>query len=303
MYNPIAPMTDSRPTWLSLGAPHVWRPYTQMKTALPAIPVVGADGVRLRLADGRELLDGVGSWWTAVHGYNHPHIREAVRHQLDVLPHVMLGGIAHEQAYTLARRLTEKLPGDLDCVFFSDSGSVAVEVAMKMAMQYFLNRGVVGRTRFVAFSGAYHGDTIGTMAVGDPNDGMHALFGGVLAHQHVVPLPRTDEEFAHFDAFLAREALQIAAVLIEPLIQGAGGMRVHSPERLARVVETARRHGVLVVFDEIFVGRLSGHRMRRQGAHRRDAPARGDRRHSPRLRRLPRRLRLEGSHARADVHG
>ena len=150
-------------------------------------------GSRIVLADGRELIDGIASWWTACHGYNHPHIRAAVERQLADMPHVMFGGLVHEPALTLARRLAALLPGDLDRVFFSDSGSVAVEVAMKMAVQYWLNRGVRGRSKFLAFKGGYHGDTTGAMAVSDPDEGMHALFRGLLPEHVVVDLPRDPE--------------------------------------------------------------------------------------------------------------
>jgi len=242
------------PAWFTRGAHHVWRPYTQMKTATPALPVVAAQGTRLRLADGRELVDGVGAWWTVVHGYRHPHIEAAVEAQLHSLPHVMFGGLAHEPGYTLAARLAELLPGDLEHAFFTDSGSVAVEVAMKMAAQFWLNQGVRGRTRFLAFQGGYHGDTFAAMAVCDPEEGMHALFRGIVREEPVVPLPVTEEDFADFDAMLAREGHTIAALLIEPLVQGAGGMRMHAPETLRRITELARQHGILVIYDEIFVG-------------------------------------------------
>ncbi|MEO6603592.1 MAG: adenosylmethionine--8-amino-7-oxononanoate transaminase [Polyangiaceae bacterium] len=242
------------PAWFTLGAQHVWRPYTQMKTATPALPVVAAQGTRLRLADGRELIDGVGAWWTVVHGYRHPHIEAAVEDQLRRLPHVMFGGLAHEPGYTLAARLAALLPGDLEHAFFSDSGSVAVEVAMKMAAQFWLNQGVRGRTRFLAFQGGYHGDTFATMAVCDPEEGMHSLFRGIVREEPVIALPVTDEDFTAFDAWLAREGHTIAAVLLEPLVQGAGGMRMHAPGTVRRITELARRHGILVIYDEIFVG-------------------------------------------------
>src|SRR6202521_573415 len=168
------------PDWYAGGIEHAWLRYAQMKTRSRPLPVVGSDGSRIRLADGRELIDGVASWWTACHGYNQAHIRHAVARQLKAMPHVMFGGLVHEQALTLARRLTALLPGELSRVFFSDSGSVAVEVALKMAMQYWINCGVKGRSQFVGFKGGYHGDTTGAMAVSDAEGGMHALFAGLL---------------------------------------------------------------------------------------------------------------------------
>src|SRR5437879_5500185 len=165
-------LAETVPRWYQAGLPHIWLPYAQMKTARPPLPVARTENCRIVLADGRELIDGIASWWTACHGYNHPHIRAAIERQLAVMPHVMFGGLVHEQALTLARRLAALMPGDLDRVFFSDSGSVAVEVAMKMATQYWLNKGIRGRARFLAFRGGYHGDTIGTMALCDPDEGM-----------------------------------------------------------------------------------------------------------------------------------
>ena len=172
---------DEPPEWYAAGLDYIWLPYAQMKTAGPPLPVVRTQGSRITLADGRVLIDGIASWWTACHGYNQPHIRHAVAKQLKQMPHVMFGGLAHEPALTLARRLAALLPGDLSRVFFSDSGSVAVEVALKMAAQYWINRGVKGRGQFVAFKGGYHGDTTGAMAVSDAEGGMHALFAGFAA--------------------------------------------------------------------------------------------------------------------------
>jgi len=172
-----------------MDASHLWLPYRQMKTAPAPQVVTRTDGVRLYLADGRELIDGVASWWTACHGYNHPHIREAVAAQLERMPHVMLGGLVHLPAAELARRLAALLPSGLDHVFFSESGSVAVEVAMKIALQYRFNRGEPARTRFVSFQHGYHGDTFMTMSVCDPEEGMDQLFGDVLPRQLVLPLP------------------------------------------------------------------------------------------------------------------
>lgn len=242
------------PDWFTAGAPHVWRPYCQMKTAPPPLPVARTEGVRLILEDGRELVDGLSSWWTACHGYNHPHIRAAVQAQLERAPHVMFGGLAHEPAYRLAARLARLLPGELDHVFFAESGSVAVEIAMKMALQFWINRGVSGRTRFLSFLGGYHGDTLATMTVCDPEEGMHGLFAGVLPAQIVTALPVDDASEAALAAVLAAKGHEIAAILVEPRVQGAGGMLFHEDEVLRRLRRLADAHDVLLVFDEIFVG-------------------------------------------------
>ncbi|WP_063584009.1 adenosylmethionine--8-amino-7-oxononanoate transaminase [Achromobacter ruhlandii] len=242
------------PDWVARGQPHIWQPYAQMKTATPPLPVVRSHGSRLELADGRQLIDGVASWWTACHGYNHPHIAQAVRAQLDAMPHVMFGGLTHEPALTLARRLAALLGPGLDRVFYTDSGSVAVEVAMKMAVQFWLNQGERGRSRFLAFRGGYHGDTFGTMAVCDPDEGMHSLFRGMLAEHDIVDLPRDDAAMARLDAFLETRGPQLAGILVEPLVQGAGGMLLHAPEVLRRLRRLADRHGLLLIFDEIFTG-------------------------------------------------
>ena len=241
-------------TWLTAGAPHVWRPYCQMKTASPPLAVARTDGVRLYLEDGRVLIDGIASWWTACHGYNHPHIREAVTRQLETMPHVMFGGLAHEPAYRLAARMAALLPGDLNHVFFAESGSVAVEIAMKMALQFWINGGRKGRTKFLAFKGGYHGDTMATMTVCDPEEGMHALFAGVMPQQVIADLPTDAASEAALHAVLAERGGEIAAILVEPLVQGAGGMLFHGPEVLRRLRALADRHDVLLIFDEIFTG-------------------------------------------------
>lgn len=240
--------------WTANDRAHLWRPYCQMARAAPALPVVATRGSRLTLADGRELIDGIASWWTACHGYNDPHIATAVRRQLERMPHVMFGGLTHEPAATLAARLAALLPGDLDHVFFCDSGSVAVEVAMKMAIQFFLNRGERGRSKILAFRGGYHGDTLGTMAVCDPEEGMHAHFADALPQQIIADLPRDAATSAAFDACLERDGTRIAAILVEPLVQGAGGMIFHDAAVLARLRAAAARHGCLLIFDEIFTG-------------------------------------------------
>jgi adenosylmethionine-8-amino-7-oxononanoate aminotransferase len=242
------------PDWLVAGSAHVWRPYCQMKTAPAPLAVARTEGVRLILEDGRELVDGIASWWTACHGYNHPHIRAAVADQLARAPHVMFGGLAHEPAYRLASRLAALLPGDLDHVFFAESGSVSVEIAMKMALQYWINRGVTGRTRFLSFLGGYHGDTLATMTICDPEEGMHSLFAGVLPAQHVVALPTDAASEAGLRAYLAEKAQEIAAVVIEPRVQGAGGMKFHDDEVLRTLRRVADDYDVLLIFDEIFTG-------------------------------------------------
>jgi adenosylmethionine-8-amino-7-oxononanoate aminotransferase len=236
------------------GLGSIWLPYAQMKTVSLPLPVARTQGSRIMLADGRELIDGIASWWTACHGYNQSHIRHAVAKQLKQMPHVMFGGLAHEQALTLARRLSALLPGDLARVFFSDSGSVAVEVAMKMAQQYWWNLGIGGRSRFLAFKGGYHGDTSGAMAVSDTEDGMHALFAPVLAKHIIVDLPRTDDDFASLDLMLAGKAETMAGIIVEPLVQGAGGMIFHDVAVLKCLRALADKHDLLLIFDEIFTG-------------------------------------------------
>ncbi|HWV55169.1 adenosylmethionine--8-amino-7-oxononanoate transaminase [Pseudorhodoplanes sp.] len=244
---------SSGPRWYATGLDHIWLPYSQMKTAPAPLPVARTEGTRIHLTDGRELVDGIASWWTACHGYNHLHIRDAVQRQLEVMPHVMFGGLVHEQPLTLARRLSEMLPGDLDRVFFTDSGSVSVEVAMKMAIQYRLNLGDKKRDTFVCFRGGYHGDTLGTMAVSDET-GMHKAFAGVLHRHLMADLPKDDESEAALSALLERNAARLAGIIVEPLVQGAGGMRFHDPSVLTRLRRVADRFDLLLILDEIFTG-------------------------------------------------
>ena len=243
-----------QPDWDRSGTPHIWLPYAQMKTVNPPLAVARTYGSRIVLADGRELIDGIASWWTACHGYNHPHIGAAVVRQLELMPHVMFGGLVHEQALTLARRLAALLPADLDRVFFTDSGSVSVEVALKMALQFWLNQGVRGRTRFLAFNGGYHGDTTGAMAVSDPETGMHSAFRPLLPQHVIVDLPRDEETIAAFERHLERHAEELAGIIVEPLAQGAGGMRFHDGAVLCRLRAAADRYDLLLIFDEIFTG-------------------------------------------------
>ena len=248
-------MGTAAPQWYTAGLDHVWLPYAQMKTLGPPLAVVATDGCRIKLADGRELIDGIASWWTACHGYNHPHIRAAVEDQLARMPHVMFGGMVHEPALKLAQRLTGLMaPAELDRVFFSDSGSVAVEVALKMALQYWRNRGVDGRSRILSFTGAYHGDTTGAMAVSDPEGSFHAAFQGLLPEQITIGLPVDEESNAALDATLARHGAELAAIIVEPLVQGAGGMRFHDADVLRRLRTAADRCDTLLIFDEVFTG-------------------------------------------------
>lgn len=240
--------------WLTPGLAHLWLPYTQMQTAAPPLPVVASAGVRLRLADGRELIDGISSWWTACHGYNHPHIRAAVEAQLATLPHVMFAGLVHEPAARLATRLAALLPGDLERVFFTESGSVAVEVALKMAIQYWRNKGQAAKQRIVYFRHAYHGDTFATMALCDPEEGMHALFADSMPEQIMAELPRDENLRRAFDLLLETHGERVAAVIIEPLVQGAGGMQMHDAATLACIAEACARNDVLLIADEIMTG-------------------------------------------------
>jgi adenosylmethionine-8-amino-7-oxononanoate aminotransferase len=225
-----------------------------MKGAPAALPVVSAQGVHLELADGRRLLDGIANWWTAAHGHRHPHITAALHAQLDTLHHVMLGGLVHPQAERLAQRLAALCPGDLDHVFFSESGSVSVEVALKMAVQHWHNRGKPGRRRFLAFHGGYHGDTLAAMSVCDPEEGLHALFRGVLPEQIMAPVPRCAESRRAVLRLLADHHDELAGVIIEPLVQGAGGMRFHAPEDLAWLRRVTEDRDLLLICDEIMTG-------------------------------------------------
>lgn len=232
----------------------VWRPYTQMMTAPEPLIASHTQGSRIYLEDGRCLIDGVASWWTACHGYNHPAIRAAVASQLEQMPHIMLGGLVHRPVLDLADQLASLLPGDLNHCFFSESGSVAVEVAMKMARQVWINQGERKRSRFLSFRHAYHGDTFAAMSVCDPEDGMHSLFAASLESQLVVDLPRDEQGFDAFEKLVASEASNLAGLIIEPLVQGAGGMKFHTPEVLRRIVEIARTNELIVIFDEIATG-------------------------------------------------
>ncbi len=239
----------------------MWHPYGALPAALPSLPVVSAEGVRLRLADGRELIDGMSSWWCAIHGYRHPELDRAAREQLRRMAHVMFGGLTHEPAVRLAERLLAMAPDGLEAIFFADSGSVSVEVAIKMCLQFQRARGRTGRTRLLTVSGGYHGDTFGTMALCDPVGGMHELFSGVLAEHLFAERPPggfdagLDERWAeHVAGLVARHSDELAAIIVEPVVQGAGGMRFYSPECVALLRRLCDEHGLLLVLDEIATG-------------------------------------------------
>ncbi len=240
--------------WYTSGLPHIWLPYTQIKTAAPPLPVLATQGCRIMLADGRELIDGIASWWSACHGYNHPHILQSVERQLHTMPHVMFGGLVHEPALALAIRLTQIAPPGLARVFFSDSGSVAVEVALKMALQYWRNKGKPLKDRFVCFHNGYHGDTLGAMSVSDPERSLHKAFRNSVIKQYVVEIPADEYAFAEFDALAGDISSNVAAMIIEPLVQGAGGMRFHTADVLAELRRIAAKHDILFIADEIATG-------------------------------------------------
>lgn len=242
-------------------ATRVWHPYAPMPAAVPAVPVIGASGSRLHLADGREVVDGMSSWWAAIHGYRHPVLDDAVRAQLDAMAHVMFGGLTHGPAVDLAELLADISPPGLEHVFFADSGSVSVEVAIKMALQHARGTGRPRRTRMLTVRSGYHGDTLGAMSVCDPINGMHAMFSGVLPQQLFAPSPEPGfgEEFgsdhiAAFERLLVDNAADVAGVILEPVVQGAGGMRFYSPDYLAAVRELCNEHEVLLIADEIATG-------------------------------------------------
>ncbi|MFZ2113128.1 MAG: adenosylmethionine--8-amino-7-oxononanoate transaminase [Solirubrobacteraceae bacterium] len=240
---------------------HVWHPYSALPGEPRPLPVVSAEGVRLRLADGRELIDGMSSWWCAIHGYRHPALDAAVREQLERMAHVMFGGLTHKPAIRLAERLVEIAPEGLQHVFFADTGSVSVEVAIKMALQYQRATGHLERTRLLTIRGGYHGDTFGAMSVCDPVGGMHSMFSDVLAEQIFAERPPDgfdaplDEAWAvGVSELLAAHAHELAAVIVEPVVQGAGGMRFHSPACVSLLRGLCDKHELLLLLDEIATG-------------------------------------------------
>jgi adenosylmethionine-8-amino-7-oxononanoate aminotransferase len=249
-----APASLDMSDWLTRGLDHIWLPYTQMQTAPAPLPVVAAQGARIRLADGRELIDGISSWWTACHGYRHPHIRPRSRRNSPPCPMSCSPAWCMNRRLRLAARLAALLPGDLERVFFTESGSVAVEVALKMAIQYWRNKGQPEKQRIVYFRHGYHGDTFATMALCDPEEGMHALFAGSMPDQIMAELPADETMRRAFDLLLDTHRERLAAVIVEPLVQGAGGMKMHDAATLAFIAEACRRHGVLLIADEIMTG-------------------------------------------------
>ncbi|MFI4991256.1 MAG: adenosylmethionine--8-amino-7-oxononanoate transaminase [Solirubrobacterales bacterium] len=246
---------------LAFDREHVWHPYGSLTGGPAPLPVASAQGVRLELADGRELIDGMSSWWCAIHGYRHPALDGAVTSQLGRMAHVMFGGLTHEPAVALAQRLLALAPDQLDAVFFADSGSVSVEVAIKLCLQFQRAQGHPERTRLLTVRGGYHGDTFGAMAVCDPVGGMHSMFTGVLAEHVFAERPPDgfdaplDERWAEGVRLLAeRHAGELAAIVVEPVVQGAGGMRFHSPACVRLLRELCDEHGLLLVLDEIATG-------------------------------------------------
>lgn len=246
---------------LAFDRHHLWHPYTSLTTPLPTYPVVGASGVELHLNDGRRLIDGMASWWSAIHGYNHPQLNAAARTQLEQMAHVMFGGITHPPAIALGRRLAKVTPEGLDRIFLCDSGSVSVEVSLKMAIQYQHALGKCHKNRFLTFQKGYHGDTTGAMSVCDPVSGMHQLFHGFLPQHEFAPAPKmgferpiSAEEQEALELFFKEHAYSAAAFIFEPVVQGAGGMRIYSPAYVALVRELCTKHGLLLIADEIATG-------------------------------------------------
>lgn len=239
----------------------VWHPYSSLTKPIPAYEVVSAKGVRLELANGRQLIDGMSSWWCAIHGYNHPALNAAAKDQIDRMSHVMFGGITHSPAVTLCEKIVDITPEGLDKVFLSDSGSVSVEVAIKMAFQYWISKGQPEKNKLLSLKGGYHGDTFAAMSVCDPTNGMHHIFDQVLPQHYFAPKPQIGfdqpwdiSDIAVFKSIIENQHQNIAAVILEPVVQGAGGMNFYSPEYLRQVRLLCDKHDVLLIADEIATG-------------------------------------------------
>ena len=239
----------------------VWHPYSSLTDPIPAYEVVSAEGVLLHLADGTVLVDGMSSWWCTIHGYNHPVLNRAAKDQIDKVSHVMFGGITHAPAVNLCEKLVQITPSGLDKVFLADSGSVGVEVAIKMAFQYWLSKGQPQKNKLLSLRNGYHGDTFAAMSVCDPVNGMHHLFDKVMQQHFFAPAPQTafdgdwnENDIAEFTDIIRHQHQQLAAVILEPIVQGAGGMRFYSPDYLRRVRELCDQYDVLLIADEIATG-------------------------------------------------
>ncbi|WP_444908994.1 adenosylmethionine--8-amino-7-oxononanoate transaminase [Microbulbifer sp. TRSA005] len=246
---------------LDFDRKHIWHPYSSLIDPPPVYPVARAEGVRLYLEDGRGLIDGMSSWWSALHGYNVPELNQAMRDQMDKMSHVMFGGLTHEPAIELCKKLVEITPPGLNRVFLADSGSVSVEVAIKMALQFWHSQGKPGKSKLLALRNGYHGDTFGAMATCDPVTGMHHLFAGQLSQHLFAPAPQTpfgetcpDEDIRELEQLIAQNGDQLAAIILEPIVQGAGGMRFYSADYLRRVRELCDEHDLLLIADEIATG-------------------------------------------------